>query len=290
MMIFITQASAATLCQGLLPANRLRIPPSFYSQSKVDQSTYEHILKHLEDHYRDEVAAHGGKLIVQQLWHHDDVNASAFQSGRQWMVSIYGGLARYPEMTATGLALAACHELGHHLGGAPKKKELFTAWPSSEGQSDYYATLKCMRVLLSPPTIPELWQEDQELLLPSDQDTLQNCQRFTNQLDQEICRRTARAAMTIAKLAQSVSETPIPVPSFSTPSTEVVTKDFDGHPSPQCRLDTFWAGTLCPIPVNEPLDDRDETKGTCMKDREPLGARPACWFNPDRRKNNDPLD
>src|SRR5690606_7932026 len=70
----------------------------------------------------------------------------ASRQGESWMIHMHGGLARYPIMSPGGMLLVACHEVGHHLGGAPKKG---LRWASSEGQSDYYGTLRCVRELLN---------------------------------------------------------------------------------------------------------------------------------------------
>ena len=72
------------------------------------------------------------------------VNANASQRGRTWIVNMYGGLARRPEITPDGFAMVLCHELGHHMGGFP----FVSGWAANEGQSDLFATLSCGRILL----------------------------------------------------------------------------------------------------------------------------------------------
>jgi hypothetical protein len=59
---------------------------------------------------------------------------------------MYGGLARYPGMTEMGFQIVLCHEIGHHLGGQPTYNQ-GRDWASVEGQSDYWATLSCMKTL-----------------------------------------------------------------------------------------------------------------------------------------------
>ena len=78
------------------------------------------------------------------------MNAFAKQGASTWEVHMYGGLARHQAVTADGFALVVCHELGHHLGGAPQKVDWFgrLRWASNEGQADYWGTAKCFRKLL----------------------------------------------------------------------------------------------------------------------------------------------
>jgi len=59
---------------------------------------------------------------------------------------MFGGLARHETMTPDGFATVVCHELGHHLGGVPKKFSWFgNSWASNEGQADYFGIMKCLR-------------------------------------------------------------------------------------------------------------------------------------------------
>ena len=90
----------------------------------------------------------GKNLIVNRLWANDQVNASAQQQGRDWIINMFGGLARHEHATIDAFRAVACHEIGHHLGGAPKRSGWFGSWASNEGQSDYFATYKCMKKLI----------------------------------------------------------------------------------------------------------------------------------------------
>ncbi len=54
-------------------------------------------------------------------------------------------------LTTDGLAMVACHEIGHFLGGEPKKlrgRSNKKSWSSAEGQADYYAA-RCLEVYFS---------------------------------------------------------------------------------------------------------------------------------------------
>lgn len=86
-----------------------------------------------------------------------------------------------------------------------------------------------------------------------------------------------------------------PDPRFERPSAAVVTETFEGHPDPQCRMDTQLGGALCPLEFDfsrVPGDglgesnrseaaERDSTKTTCHQAKGFVqGARPRCWFFP----------
>ena len=44
------------------------------------------------------VAAHGGRLVINRLWEDATVNASAEQVGGDWILNMYGGLARHASL------------------------------------------------------------------------------------------------------------------------------------------------------------------------------------------------
>jgi len=124
-------------------------------------------------------------------------------------IFIFGGLAKMLDMTLDGLALIACHELGHGLGGAPYKD----SGSSQEGQADYYATKTCLPVLFKYLVSPI---QDYEV-----------------------------RAMEALKSSIAFYKINGDITSISTPSTEIATKldsrDFF-YPSAQCRLDTSING------------------------------------------------
>ena len=52
-------------------------------------------------------------------------------SFNKWVVAMFGGLARRPEVTKDAFQFVVCHEVGHHLAGWPFAYD----WASNEGQS-----------------------------------------------------------------------------------------------------------------------------------------------------------
>ena len=73
--------------------------------------------------------------------------------------------------------------------------------------------------------------------------------------------------------------------SFTTPDKKVVKKTNDNHPQAQCRLDTYFSGTLCDKAISEEVSDTDPIPGTCIKkDGYKVGVRPLCWYKPGPRE------
>ena len=89
-------------------------------------------------------------FVVNYLWTNNQVNATAQQQGSRWIINMYGGLARHEHATLDSFRVVACHEIGHHLGGAPRRSGWWGSigWASNEGQSDYYANFICMKKLI----------------------------------------------------------------------------------------------------------------------------------------------
>jgi hypothetical protein len=191
---------------------------------------------------------------------------------------MFGGLARHETITPDGLALVACHEIGHHLGGAPKKTDFdgSLAWAANEGQADYYGTSKCIK---------RLFEKDDNLgiLRNINVDTfaVENCKtQYETEQDVAICERASMAGMSLAQLFKSIRRSDV-FPRFDTPDKKFIQETFHGHPAPQCRLDTYFAGALCnKDPYIDFADDLASDTGACSlrDDSFKLALRPNCWF------------
>ncbi|MNT10839.1 hypothetical protein D3C72_1456900 [compost metagenome] len=103
--------------------------------------------------------------------------------------------------------------------------------------------------------------------------------QFSNVQDQLICLRTSLAGQSVANLFQALRKEPNP-PRFGTPDQSQVTRTNDNHPATQCRLDTYFAGSLCVAKENEPLSNTDYRSGSCYSPRDTVGVRSRCWFAP----------
>jgi hypothetical protein len=252
----------------LLPPNNLSIPASHLSGNGVDEKMFHAILTQVEAIYAPMVAARGGHLTIDKRWQDPIVNAWADRDGNDWIVTVYGGIARHDLITADAVALLACHEIGHHLGGAPKPTPRY--WGSVESQADYFAPLKCLRAFFSR------WPVDERRSV--DPTVATQCQQaFVNSLERRICERSAMAGLSADRLYQFMNNEAL-TNRFDTPDATVVAKTEAYYPSTQCRLDTYLQASLCPASLSTMPDDRDPNVGACAPGTP--GARPLCWYKP----------
>ncbi|MFW7378825.1 MAG: hypothetical protein ACOH5I_08465 [Oligoflexus sp.] len=267
---------------SILPPNDLHLEDGLY-RSNVSEEEFMEAIDLAEKVYAPLIKnAFNANLKVNRLWSNSTVNASASQFGRTWNVNMYGGLARRPEVTIDGFTLVLCHELGHHLAGYP----FSSSWAANEGQSDYFATLSCARLL---------WQDDFELNatfrdgLPETPKQL--CDEAWDAVaDQNLCYRMMAAGKSLADLLSALRNSSV---SFDTPDMSRVSRTNNSHPEGQCRLDTYMAGALCQaefdpefIPGksfgsrrNSASAESESAKYTCsVLDGYESGLRPNCWF------------
>ncbi len=263
-------------CEGFLPRNDLRIEVGAKLAGGITKTQYNQVLDRIDGLFRAEFASLGGKLKIVRDWQEAEVNAYADREGNTWMILMHGGLARHPSVTLDGFALIACHEIGHHRGGAPKYHEgEMPSWASNEGESDYYATLKCLRRYFA--------KDDNEKILSRmklDPVAVEGCQYLHQERSEQLlCIRSTMAGLSAAGLFSALSDGK--KISLNNPDTSVVSRTYDPHPEAQCRLDTYFQGALCTVPVRQGLRDDDYRVGSCWKSEDHAwGLRPQCWFRP----------
>lgn len=277
-LIIFSQASFSSI----LPENNLAIPIA-HKNDGLSDIQYNAVIDKVESVYRPIIEEMGNKLTINRLWDDPRVNAGTTKKGKEWILNLYGGYARHPLVTEDGYALVICHELGHHMGGAPKKVLDGTnpGWPSVEGQADYFATLKCLR---------KIFRKDDNVAITSLMSVPQlitdKCSAsFKTDWEIAICKRTSVAGMAIAAISADIRSTE--VPSVETPDQTVVESTYEAHPVPQCRLDTYFQGSVCEVSSTRSVSIEDETKGTCHEvNGHESGLRPSCWFktSPSERK------
>lgn len=276
--LLVGQAFTCTIDgkEGLLPENNEWIPANTKSITNIDEAQFNEVIDSVEAVYAPIVSAMGGKLNVERNWDDGTVNAYASRSGGKWNVAMFGGLARHTAITPDGFALVVCHEVGHHIGGAPKKASFFSTWASNEGQADYFATLKCLRRVFRNDNNTEIVSK---MNIP--QAVVQACsEQFNNLEDQVLCQRGSMAGHSTASLFQALRNQ-TDAPKFDTPDSKIVSKTDDAHPATQCRLDTYFAGATCDLLDSQDVDQKDEEAGTCYRaNGDKVGVRPLCWFKP----------
>jgi hypothetical protein len=260
---------------GFLPENNMSIPVGSLEDKGITQAQFNAVIDTAEKLYGPVIAARGGKLMVKRLWDNNTVNASAQRQGANYVVNMYGGLARHATITQDGFALVVCHEIGHHIGGAPKYGA-GNDWASNEGQADYFANLKCLRRMFAAPGASAFTRPKGD-----DPGPRPACEiAFQSESDRALCVRGSEAGMSVTSLFRALRNETV-IPRYDTPDPAVVARTADGHPASQCRLDTYYSGSICSRGVDDALSETDAAAGTCTAaSGHTLGLRPRCWYKP----------
>lgn len=279
-LMSLVTASYASLRVGnnsFAPENSLWISVDDKAAAGITEKEFNEVLDKAFDSYKPVADQYGITLNNERDWEDGTVNSYASQSGKTWNVASFGGLARYKGMTTDAFALVACHELGHHFGGAPRYTRYGGTWASSEGQADYYGTLKCMKHYLNG--------EDNvgyiaNVKVPATVSKKCNAV-YSDSDDAAICVRSSLAGLLLAQILNELGGGSSTV-SFDTPDTRVVsTTLYNNYPAVQCRLDSYVAGALCNKSVDELTSSTNVLAGTCNTSQgDVIGVRPLCWFKP----------
>ncbi|MEH0861431.1 MULTISPECIES: hypothetical protein [Halobacteriovorax] len=262
---------------GIVEDNNLWIPSNVKGINTITEGEFNSIIDKIEAIYAPIIEAKGKTLEIERKWEDGTVNAYAQQVGNTWKVSMFGGLARHETITGDGFATVVCHELGHHLGGAPKKSSWWgSSWASNEGQADYFATSKCLRKYMENDNNIKMMNEVEVPAIAKE-----SCAKnFVNENEYAMCLRGSMAGMSLANLFRALRNLTTDL-KFDTPDSNVVSRTNHNHPAPQCRLDTYYQGALCTIDAYTDLSDSDVNTGACNRDENfTNGLRPLCWFKP----------
>lgn len=260
--------------KAFLPKNNMRIYATDINANGMTEEKFLSIIKRVSDIYAPIVESKGAILEMINLWNDPSVDGYADRIGNKWQVATYGGLARHPSASVDGFMLIICHEIGHHLGGAPMFPD---DWAANEGQADYFATLKCMRRIL---------EADDNIAIVAnmavDAAATRQCEKVYGHANESaLCQRVAMAGKSIAELITDINGYPYPVLDFDTPDPNVAGKTNNKHSMAQCRMDTFFNGALCDKHFTEDVSDTSPIPGTCIKkDGYKVGPRPLCWYKP----------
>lgn len=258
---------------GFMPKNNLNISVDDKATNGMTKEKFEAIVNRVYVVYAPIVKSKHAKLKMVNNWDDGTVNAFANRVLGTWKVNMFGGLARHPLVTDDGFLLVVCHETGHHLGGAPKYNG--TDWAANEGQADYFGSLKCMRRVLE--------KDDNQAIVAKmkiDQEAITKCEMiYKSSNDIALCERIAMAGKSLAMLLGDLGGNSNVA--FNTPDKSVVSKTNDAHPAAQCRMDTYFSGSLCDKAFTDDVSEKSPIDGTCIKrDGYTEGVRPLCWYKP----------
>jgi hypothetical protein len=286
-LLFVIAVCLATTAQsfaciggkGYLPQNKLFIGVN--EIQGINQTDFNDVLDKISSTYSSEIARYGGNLKILRKWSDGTVNALARREGRDFVIEMFGGLARHSSITKDAFTLVACHEIGHHIGGAPHYSGAGNTWASSEGQSDYFATIKCLKKVFSKENNEQIVSG---MTIPKSVE--KECKaKFSSANDQAICKRISMAGFSSASMS-AVSQN-APLPKFDTPDPGRVPSNYESHPQYQCRLDTYFNGAVCDISEDIEIGQTDPNVGVCNRaDSYDYGLRPLCWFKPQSGNGN----
>lgn len=256
----------STVALAGFPKNDLYKQDGKFEKTNMTEREFGQLIDEVAKTFGPIVSELGGRLVFNKRWNDATVNAMADRNDGNWNVTMFGGLARRPEVTPDGFTLVICHELGHHMGTKPYYGP--GDWASSEGQSDYFAAQACARLLWRNQPLKN--SESRSFISPFGKSRCDKSWKL--QQNRDICYRTTLAGQSLANLLASING--MRYPKLETPDTRVVDRTIVSHPPAQCRLDTYSAGSICtkPFPfdyIPEPWED------TACK---VLGVRPKCWF------------
>ncbi|WP_394846371.1 hypothetical protein LZC95_02765 [Pendulispora brunnea] len=271
-----------------VPPNDLHLQDGLFNSGGLTKEQFDGVIAQTSSIFTPVVAGHNGTLVVNSLWDNSTVNASASRNGSSWIVNMYGGLARRPEVTPEGFTLVLCHELGHHLGGYVFKRD---DWAAAEGQSDWFATQICAR---------RIWKDDAAgnaaFRTSAPQILRDKCDaQWATAEEQNLCYRIGSGGISLGALLATLSGETVDI---STPDTTVVTAtNYRSYPGAQCRLDTYITGALCGVqgdlsvipgvnsaaPKNNVESEREAAKYRCLPSSTGVPGYngkdvPTCWF------------
>jgi hypothetical protein len=258
--------------QTFMPENDLHLQQELFENSFMTENKFNSIIDELEQYYKPIVSELGGNLRIKRSWQDNTVNAQAWQSGKDWWVEMFGGLARHRAVTEDAFALVLCHELGHHLAGFPLYRN--DRWAANEGNSDYFATQACAKRIFNNEPY-EFNKTFGDKIGKWAKDYCDKQYRWKE--GEAVCYRSIAAGISLAKVF-AYGERIAP----ETRDRTVVSRTQDSHPQPQCRLDSYVSGAFCwvyhddyTIPKNQ---DEAENNSCMIANGFSLSARPKCWF------------
>jgi hypothetical protein len=235
----------------------------------ISEQEFWDIIKFSYDIYKpifDNLVVENGKVNwwFESNWQSKVVNIYAKKEKmpwNKWTIQLHGALARRPQLTKDGFALAICHEIGHLVGGYPQQDWIGM---STEGQADYYATHVCARKVFGA-------MEKKSPMIRGGVKVELCDKNFDTTYEQNVCYRSVFAAKSLADTLY-VANRQVRSPEIDQPDTFKVKITYQLHTPAQCRLDTYLAGILC--------DKIWDDKRIPMEHNAVCRNRPGCWYSP----------
>lgn len=277
LVILTVMALVNTSFAGCFPENNVFIPVGDKNASMTEAEFLGSIERVSAIYSPIFESEYGSKLFVEARWDDATANAYASQSGKTWKVAMFGGLARMAETTQDGFEAVICHEIGHHIGGAVKYPG-GNEWASSEGQSDYFATSKCLKKVFAADLAKTIELYNTKTLTKDEEFAKTQCDSvFKSESEAAICLRAALAGQSLANVLGKLGREK--VSSFQTPDAKAASKTVHSHPKAQCRMDTYFQGGLCDKSDSIFPSSSDVSVGYCtVKEGFSIGTRPSCWY------------
>lgn len=273
LFLLFSVLNLAQASHSIVPPNDLWIGPHDKSVSgNITKSEFQLVLEKVHSYYEPIVFEKlNKKFKIGGVWINGKVNAYAQIKNGTFEVNVFGGLARHKRMNIDTLMVVVCHEIGHGLGGSPRKRSNGgkESWASVEGQTDYWSVLKCLKRITS---------KDDNITIVSSMNLphaiISKCNEvFVHLEDSALCMRSAMAGLNLANFFRDLRGGRSPVISVNTHDPKVVNKTSNYFPKSQCRFDTYFAGALCD---KDPFDNE-----LCHRhEGYQAGSRPLCWFKP----------
>ena len=237
------------------------------SYAATNEVTFNETLHEARIFFSPIYKKHGKELTIIGDWSYDENNAKAMAyTTNHFFIEVYGGALKAKGTNKDSLRAMICHEVGHHIGGAPYVPRYYEDYylfrGSSEGQADYYAAQRCLKNWFSGENH---WRELEKYRF-SEKDK-KFCTKYEEgQENIGLCLRviTAFKRMLQINIDESVSfQYKARNPNYQYALASSVT-----HPSKECRLETVYAGVIC----------NAEKKAGCLSFENPIEAsRPLCW-------------
>lgn len=237
----------------------------------------DEIIQEINLVYKPWAEEKGYTFLIEKNLKDLGVVGSAERKGNDLKVVLSAGLINSDRLTADGLRFTICHEIGHLLGGAPRKNiPMESDFPmdqngfsfiSSEGQADYYANLVCFRKIVGKQNH---LQQLKKIKRASFLITMCDAVWGKDSDDSLICQRASLGGLNMLVLNHD-----FPI-FFDKPDfTQAEQLVRDAYPSRQCRLDTVFKAALCKSSMDLEMNPLDMTKNECSSS---VGERPACWY------------